>query len=169
MGFWKIEEKRHFCQPQEVLFSQRQSPLPRVRRVSPRSLNKRGENRCRKELTWTKIHMWYSGFLGFVNFYYCFIQGFSRIAAPLTLMPRVSAMPTLVTQKLMDLVDEFGKGDHGANKARKTSVLTKRPIGADYPSFNYVSHAVSNFAINVSNYLTPDAKRAFDQLRQVFT
>ena len=73
----------------------------------------------------------------------------------------------------MDLVDEFGGGDHGKNEARKTSALTKRPNGADYLSSNHVSHAVSNIisnsAINVSNYLTPDAKRAFDQLRQAFT
>ena len=71
----------------------------------------------------------------------------------------------------MDLVDEFG--DHGENEAKKTSTSTKGSIGADYLSSDYVSHAVSNFVSNsnknVSNYLTPDAIKAFDQLRQVFT
>ena len=73
----------------------------------------------------------------------------------------------------MDLVDEFGKGDCGKNEARKTSASRKGLTGVDYQSFDYVSHAVSNFisnfAKNVSNYLNPDAKKAFDQLRQAFT
>ena len=49
----------------------------------------------------------------------------------------------------------------------------KKPIGADYLSFHYVNHTVSNIisnsAKNVNNYLTPDAKKTFDQLRQIFT
>ena len=72
----------------------------------------------------------------------------------------------------MNLVYEFGRGNCSENTA-KTSALTKGPTGADYPSSNHISHAVSNFVSNsakkVSNYLTPDAKRAFDQLRQAFT
>ena len=73
----------------------------------------------------------------------------------------------------MDLVDEFDGGNCDENEAKKTFTLTKRPIKADYPSFNHVSYTLSNFvsnsAKNISNYLIPDAKRAFDQLRQVFT
>ena len=61
----------------------------------------------------------------------------------------------------MNLVDEFGGGDRGENEARAPA-STKEPTGADYPSSDHVSHAVSN-------YLTPDAKKAFDQLRQAFT
>ena len=66
----------------------------------------------------------------------------------------------------MNLVDEFDKGDYGENEARKVSASTKGPTRADYLSFDHVSHTVSN---NVSNYLTPDTKRSFDQLRQAFT
>ena len=69
----------------------------------------------------------------------------------------------------MDLVDEFGGGDYGENEARRTSASTKRSTGADYPSSNHVSHAVGNFAKNVSNYLTADVKKVFDQLCQAFT
>ena len=73
----------------------------------------------------------------------------------------------------MNLVDEFDGSDRGKNEARKASVSTKELTKADYLSFNHVSHAVSNFvsnfAKNVSNYITPDAKKAFDQLRQAFT
>ena len=100
-------------------------------------------------------------FLGFANFYCCFIQGFSRIAASLTSMLRMSSTPTSVMQKSINLVDEFGGGNRGENQA-KTSVSTKRPTRPDYPSFDHISHAVSN-------YLTPDAKKTFDQLRQAFT
>ena len=57
-------------------------------------------------------------FLGFANFYYCFIQGFSRIAAPLTLMLKMSQTSTSGTQKFMNLVDEFGGGDCSENEAR---------------------------------------------------
>ena len=74
--------------------------------------------------------------------------------------------PTLTTQKLMDLVNEFGGSDCGENEARRASALTKGPTGADYLSSDHVSYTVSN---NVSNYLTSDTKRAFDQLRQAFT
>ena len=87
-------------------------------------------------------------------------------------MLKMSPIATSETQKLINLVDEFGGGDCGENKVRSTSALRKRPIKGDYPSFNHVSHAVSNFisnfAKNGSNYLTPDAKSAFNQLRQAF-
>ena len=85
-------------------------------------------------------------FLGFANFYRCFIQGFSRIAAPLISMLRISPIQTM--QKLMNLVDELGKGDRGENEARKASTSIKRLIEADYPSSNHVSHAVSNIVSN---------------------
>ena len=109
-------------------------------------------------------------FLGFANFYCCFIQGFSRIAAPLISMFKMSRIST--TPKLMNLVDEFGRGDRGENEARRASASAKGPTGADYLSSNHVSYTVSNIvrnsAKNVSNYLIPNAKRAFDQLRQAF-
>ena len=73
----------------------------------------------------------------------------------------------------MNLADEFSKGDCDKNEAKKASASMKGPTGADNPSFDHVSHTVSNIvsnsAKNVSNYLTPDAKTAFDQLRQAFT
>ena len=76
-------------------------------------------------------------------------------------------------QKLMNLVDKFDEGDCDKNEAKKAFALIKRLTGVDYPSSDHVSHTVSNIvsnsAKNVNNYLTPDAKRAFDQLRQAFT
>ena len=112
-------------------------------------------------------------FFSFANFYCCFIQGFSRIAAPLTSMLKISPIPISVMQKLIDLVDEFGGGNCGENEARKTFTSTKRPTRADYLSSDHVNHAISNFvsnsAKNVSNYLTANAIKVFDQLRQAFT
>ena len=71
------------------------------------------------------------------------------------------------------MVDEFGGGDYSENEARRASASTKGPTGANNLSSNHVNHTVSNIvsnsAKNVSNYLTPDPKRAFDQLRQAFT
>ena len=88
-------------------------------------------------------------------------------------MIRMSHITTLAMQKLIDLVDEFNRGDCDKNEAKRTSASTKGPIGADYLSFNHVSHTVSNFVSNftknVSNYLTPDTKKTFDKLRQPFT
>ena len=100
-------------------------------------------------------------FLGFANFYCRFIQGFNRIAALLTSMLKMSPTPTSVTSKSMNLVDEFGEGDCGKNEARM-SASTKWSTRADYPSSNHVNHAVNN-------YLTPDAKKAFDQWSPAFT
>ena len=84
-------------------------------------------------------------------------------------MLEMSPTPTSTTQKSINLVDEFDEGDYDKNEAKKTSATTKELTGAYYPSSNHVSYAVSNFAKNVSNYLTLDAKKAFDQLRQAFT
>ena len=88
------------------------------------------------------------------------------IAALLTSMLKMSPTPTSATQKSMNLVDKFGKGDCGENEAKKASASTKKSTGADYQFSNHVSHAVRNFisnsAKNVSNYLTPDSKKAFD-------
>ena len=87
-------------------------------------------------------------------------------------MLKMSPTPTM--QKSMNLVDEFDKCDCGENEAKRAFALTKGPIGADYPYSNHVNHAVgsnivSNSAKNVSNYLTPDAKSAFNQLQQAST
>ena len=73
----------------------------------------------------------------------------------------------------MNLVEEFGGGDRDKNEARRAFALTKGPTKADYLFSNHVSHTISNIvsnsAKNVSNYLIPDAKRAFNQLLQAYT
>ena len=110
-------------------------------------------------------------FLDFANLYHRFIQGISRIAAPLTSMLKMS--PTSTMQKSKNLIHEFGGGDRSENEARRAFTLTKGPTKADYLSHKHVNLGVSNIvshsAKNVSNYLILDANRAFNQLRQAFT
>ena len=94
-------------------------------------------------------------FLGFANFYRGFIQSFSKIAGPLTLMLRTSSATRSSKNSLSSLdvaeVDEVGVGGGGD--------CEDETVGRS-PSKN------SNGA---TGYLTPDARRAFTQLRQAFT
>ena len=91
-------------------------------------------------------------FLGFANFYQRFIQGFSKIAGPLT-----SILKTTKSAKNLSLLvaedDEFGSiGDSDC----KEETVGRSPL----------TFKNSNGA---TGYLTLDAKQAFTQLRQVFT
>ena len=77
---------------------------------------------------------------------------------------------TPIRQKLINVIDEFGKGDCEENEAKRDSALKKEPIRVDHLSANYVSYIVSNLVSkNVSKYLTLNTKNAFNQLRQDFT
>ena len=80
---------------------------------------------------------------------------------------------TSTMQKSINLVDEFDRGERDKNKVKRASTSIKGPTKADYLSSDHVSHTVSNIVSNfakiISNYLTPDTKRAFDQWRQAFT
>ena len=91
-------------------------------------------------------------FIGFANFYQRFIQGFNKIAALLTSMLKTSPQPAgalLVTAVDNSKVVRSSSGNEG--KSAKSD-FTKPVRGVEEPSF-----------------LTPDARRAFTQLRQAFT
>ena len=91
-------------------------------------------------------------FLGFANFYRRFIQGFSKIAGPLTSMLRT----TQSAENLSSLMAEdaevggVGGGNCEDKKVKRSSLTFKNSNGA-------------------IGYLTPNAKQAFTQLRQAFT
>ena len=92
-------------------------------------------------------------FLGFANFYQRFIQGFSKIAGPLTSMLRTTRSaensPSLMAEDAE--VDSIGGGGDREDETVERSPLTsKNSVGA-------------------TGYLTPGAKQAFTQLRQAFT
>ena len=91
-------------------------------------------------------------FIGFANFYWRFIQSFSKITAPLTSMLKTSPQPAgALPANAVD--DSEVVGSSGRNKGKSAkSDFTKPVRGAEEPSF-----------------LTPNARRAFTQLRQAFT
>ena len=91
-------------------------------------------------------------FFGFANFYWHFIQGFNKIAGPLTLMLRTTQSAQNLAS-LMTKDTEVGSISTGncRDKTVKKSPLTSKN---------------SNRAIS---YLTPKARLAFTQLRKAFT
>ena len=91
-------------------------------------------------------------FIGFANFYQRFIQGFSKIAAPPTSMLKTSPEPagTLPVTIVDDSEVIWSSGGNERKSAK--SDFTKRVRRAEEPRF-----------------LTPDARRAFTQLKQAFT
>ena len=91
-------------------------------------------------------------FIGFANFYRRFIQGFSKIAAPLTLMLKTS--PKLAGALPATAVDDSEVVESSVRNEGKSakSDFTKPVYRAEEPSFP-----------------TRNARRAFTQLRQAFT
>ena len=122
-------------------------------------------------------------FLGFSNFYWWFIQGFSRIAALLTSMLKIAAPPERLTlEKVSD--SESGDGvdggvkiakKSGKSKSQKTSKSqklsksgkskgekSKKPSKSrNWPNFSVIETRPS--------FLTPGARENFNRLWLAFT
>ena len=94
-------------------------------------------------------------FIGFANFYQQFIQGFSRIAARLTLMLKTTGSSDSAQRDDDDEVVRGG-GDKNLSKSKK-SKNTKSGIQTRIE------------AIGEPTFLTPGAREALNQLRQAFT
>ena len=90
-------------------------------------------------------------FLGFANFYQRFIEGFSKIAGPLTLMLRTTRSAENLSSSMAEdaEVGSIG-GDCEDETVKRLPLTSKNSNGA-------------------TGYLTPNTKQAFTQLRQVFT
>ena len=96
-------------------------------------------------------------FISFANYYQRFIQGFSRIAAPLTSMLKTTGSSDSAPRLGAD-DDEVvgGGGDRNLSKSKKsknTKSGSQTRIGAT----------------GEPTFLTPGAREAFNQLRQAFT
>ena len=110
-------------------------------------------------------------FLGFANFYRRFIQGFSRIAAPLTLMLKTSGSTESKTRP-----GEGGVGVGGSRAGRGGSKLDGgRKIDDNGVDGDEVDDDVgttvqksSKSKEAESGFLTSGAKKAFTKLRQAF-
>ena len=91
-------------------------------------------------------------FLGFANFYQRFIQGFSKIAGPLTSMLRTTRSSKNLSSSMGEdaEVGRVGGSDREDEKVERSPLTSKNLNG-------------------ITGYLTPDGKRAFIQLRQAFT
>ena len=115
-------------------------------------------------------------FLGFANFYRRFIQGFSRIAAPLTLMLKTSGSTESKTRP-----GEGGVGVGGSRAGRKGSKLDGSELHDDKVDDGKVEDgevgekvrkrsksknlSKSKKTVGSSDFLTPGAKLAFTKLR----
>ena len=111
-------------------------------------------------------------FFGFANFYRRFIQGFSQIAAPLTLMLKNSGGTESKTRS--------GEGGvkFGGSRARRggSKLDNKRRIDGDEVDGNEVGddevetkvQKLSKSKKTESGFLTPETRKAFTKLRQAF-
>ena len=116
-------------------------------------------------------------FLGFANFYWYFIQGFYKIAKPLTSILRTSSLTTLSTiLQSIDVgdEDEVGWGESGIDDINLLNPLaSKRSIEPDYLTFKGTKKSDDNTKKGVraarnSDYLTLAAKKAFNNLYHTF-
>ena len=127
-------------------------------------------------------------FLGFANFYRRFIQGFSKIAAPLTSMLKTTvSSQVLVADEVLaaDEVDGIEGGDELIEKCGKLSKTGKLSKSQKSSKFRKLTKSrksaksreklskngnLSNFNAKKSepSFLTPDTKTAFNHLWLTF-
>ena len=98
-------------------------------------------------------------FIGFANFYWWFIQGFSRIAAPLILILKTTRSSDLALKELgaNNIVRGGGKADdRNLSKSKK---------------FKNAKSGIQTYigAMGEPTSLTPSNKESFNQLRKAFT
>ena len=119
-------------------------------------------------------------FLGFANFYRRFIQGFSKIAAPLTSMLKTTGSPDVSKHEVGNGNGEvvgFGVGGGGGDELAKKSGKSKGQKTSKSRKLAKLGKNLSksgnlpNFGATEAgpSFLTPEARSAFNRLRLAFT
>ena len=125
-------------------------------------------------------------FLSFANFYWQFIQGFSRMVAPLTSMLKATILPERLTPEWLKVgdgeVDRFGVGGNGVEHAKKSQKLSKsrksksektsksRNLAKSGKKLSKSGNSTNfNATEDGSKFLTPNARTTFNRLRLAFT
>ena len=99
-------------------------------------------------------------FIGFANFYWHFIKGFSKIAAPLTTMLKTTGS-SVASASRVDDGEVVGGGGPGRSDASRKSAKSK--------SRSKSGHLGNNNNSEERKFLTSDAREVFNRLRQAFT
>ena len=115
-------------------------------------------------------------FLGFANFYQRFIQGFSKIARPLTSMLKTLSLTGSSTiSQSIDVSDEDEVDESGGNGINLSNPsMSTRSTGADYLTSEDAKRGGGNTnkcvkSARGSDYPTPAAKKTFNHLVHAFT
>ena len=125
-------------------------------------------------------------FLGFANFYWQFIQGFSRMAAPLILILKTTIPPERSTLERLGVgnneVNGFGDGGNGVEHTKKLGKLSKSGKLKSEKTFKSWNSAKSGKKLSKSGnstnfnaikdgpkFLTPNTRIAFNHLWLAFT
>ena len=108
-------------------------------------------------------------FLGFANFYRQFIQGFSRIAAPLTSILKTLGGTESKTRPGEGKVEVGGsKAGRGRSKLDDGSGINDVEVNGDEVEVGEKSRNSSKSKKMESGFLTSRARKAFTELRQAF-
>ncbi len=110
-------------------------------------------------------------FLGFANFYRRFIRNFSRIAAPLTSMLRITDDEALSIQAIRNEKNQYALANAGAGGGAGDGTGGGKSIKNLSTAAKLAKSKKPNFAKSNSrtDFLTLGAKEAFIHLRKAFT
>ena len=124
-------------------------------------------------------------FLGFANFYHCFIWGFSKIAEPLILMLRTGSLSPSENflNKMVEDDEVVGRSNNSgqnfakSKKSKNCQILAKFKNSSHPKSSKKAILNKSKILVNLTigtntdatEYLTAKAREAFTRSKQAFT
>ena len=101
-------------------------------------------------------------FIGFANFYLRFIKGFSKIAATLTAILKITRLSVASASRVNDNEIIDGRGTVGENAVGWSDTSRK---SAKSKSQTKSRHLGNSNDLEESKFLTPDTKEAVNRLR----